>query len=84
MPAMRCRFRRLACSPEEVRAAVQGLIKYSEKINGTRGNHDMPVRFDKTGRYIGITQWSGGEAVDRVLLSPKQVKELLSFIGVKK
>jgi len=84
---MRCRFRRLACSPsetEEVGAAVQGLTKYSEKINGTRGNHDMPVRFDKTGRYIGITQWSGGEAVDRVLLSPKQVKELLSFIGVKK
>jgi len=60
------------------------LTKYSEKINGTRGNHDMAVRFDRKDGYIGITQWPVGEAVDRVLLSPKQVKELLSFIGVKK
>ncbi len=54
--------------------------KYSDKIDGDRGNYGWPVRFDKTGRgYLGITQFDGETVKDRVLLSPKQVKALITF-----
>ena len=56
--------------------------KYSEKIEGDRGNYRLQVRFDLTGRkYLGITQFDGKEVKDRVLLSPKQVDELRNFLG---
>lgn len=48
---------------------------YSDEIKGTRGNHDLPAKFDLTDGYLGITQTG-----DRVLLSPKQVKALTEFV----
>jgi hypothetical protein len=54
---------------------------YSDLIDGDSGNHDQPVRFDKTAGYIGIAQWeSGGKLTDRVLLSPAQMKALREFV----
>jgi len=58
--------------------------RYSEKIKGDRGNFDWTARFDVTGGYLGITQWEGEVARDRVLLSPAQVQELLDFVGRRK
>lgn len=58
---------------------------YSEYITGERGNYQWSARFDMTGgRFLGITQSEDGNVKDRVLLSPKQVKELVDFIGKTK
>jgi hypothetical protein len=56
--------------------------KYSEKIPGTRSNHHQPARFDLTGQHLGITQWDpdDADAIDRVLLSPAQVRAMLAFL----
>lgn len=65
--------------------AKNGLTTYSEKINGSRGNYGWEVRFDLTdNEYLGITQFDGETVKDRVLLSPAQVKELVSFVSGKK
>lgn len=55
--------------------AKAGITTYSEKIAGERGNHDLPARFDVTDGFLGITQNDA-----RVLLSPKQARELTAFI----
>jgi hypothetical protein len=55
-----------------------GQTHYSDWIDGARGNYDWPVRYDRTDGYLGISQIEGGK--DRVLLSPKQVQELIKFI----
>lgn len=60
-----------------------GLTKYSEQVEGNTGNHKLPARFDMTDGYLGITQ-TEGDRTDRVLLSPKQVAELLAFVGKSK
>lgn len=53
---------------------------YSEKIKGAAGNYHWPVCFDKTDGFIGITQYDErGQVKERVLLSPRQVKELFGF-----
>lgn len=53
---------------------------YSETWPGDCGNYDLPVRFDKNGGYVGIDQWSDShKKLERVLLSPRQVKELIQF-----
>lgn len=53
---------------------------YSDEIAGERGNYKWSVRYDVTDNgYLGITQKDGTEVKDRVLLSPKQVDELLAF-----
>lgn len=65
---------------------MPGDTRYSEEIEGARGNYDWPVRFDVTDGYIGITQTHEPEApheqrtIERVLLSPKQVEALLDFL----
>lgn len=59
-------------------------IDYSPTLPGERGNYDWPVRFDMGGTgYLGISQFedTDGGTKDRVLLSPKQVKALLAFVG---
>lgn len=61
-----------------------GLTRYSEKIAGDRGNHGRAARFDLTDGYLGVTQTEGCAVKDRVLLSPAQVKELLTFVGHQK
>ena len=56
-----------------------------QKIAGDKSNYQWGARFDVTGRgYVGITQFDGGVVKDRVLLSPKQVSELVAFVGRKK
>lgn len=62
---------------------MDGRTYYSDKIDGERGNYGWPVRYDLTDGYVGITQTEGDVVKDRVLLSPKQVKELTRFIEQK-
>ncbi len=67
---------------------------YSDKIPGGKRNYRWPVRFDRTGGKvrgcIGINQYSsetgdaGERLVDRVLLSPAQMTELLEFVGASR
>jgi len=52
------------------------LTMYSEKIDGQRGNYNWPVRFDRTDGYIGISQTHETGEIERVLLSPNQVRAL--------
>jgi len=60
---------------------VSRTTRYSEKISGTERNWVGDVRFDHTDGYLGITQFN--ESLDRVLLSPHQVKGLLEFLNVR-
>ncbi len=55
--------------------AQTGITTYSDKIAGERRNFDLPARFDVTDGFLGISQEH-----DRVLLSPKQIKELILFL----
>lgn len=56
------------------------ITRYSDKIEGDRGNYKWDASFDLTGGYLGITQAEDGKIKDRVLLSPKQVNELAAFL----
>ena len=62
------------------------ITMYSPNIDGDKGNYKWAVSFDKTGKagsilgFIGISQMDEhGDCKERVLLSPKQVKELIEF-----
>ena len=55
----------------------KGITEYSLTIEGTRDNWNVPVQFDWTDGFLGIT---AGAGKDRVLLSPLQIKELRGFI----
>lgn len=59
------------------------ITTYSKKIQGEPGNYGWAVRFDKTGGFVGINQYEKDDLKDRILLSPKQVKKLISFAGTK-
>jgi len=61
---------------------------YSLKVEGDEGNGHCAVKFDNTGSadflhepgYIGIVQFDeNGNLTDRVLLSPRQMQELIRF-----
>lgn len=52
---------------------------YSDRVQGDKGNYDWPVIFDKTRGYVGIVQYDD-TGVQRVLLSPDQIKALVKFI----
>lgn len=58
-------------------------MKYSEPIPGTKGNYNWSVRFDSNRGYLGISQTREADVggSQRILLSPKQVKALLAFVG---
>lgn len=56
-----------------------GEIEYSDKVQGDAQNFNQSVKFDKQEGYIGIIQYDGDAVRDRVLLSPKQLKALISF-----
>lgn len=60
---------------------AKGDTVYSTKVPGARGNYEWPVRFDKSDGYVGINQYDGDKLTDRVLLSAKQVRELIAFVG---
>jgi hypothetical protein len=70
----------------------EGRTIYSETIPGDGENYHWPATFDYCDGYVGLTQSQSvkGEqefvelAVQRVLLSRKQVRELLAFIGRNK
>lgn len=55
-------------------------IIYSDRIPGTDGNYNWAVRYDKDGGFVGISQTKDDGTIERVLLSPRQVKALLKFI----
>lgn len=58
--------------------------RYSDRIEGTAGNWNKPVRFDWTTQgFVGITQWADAKQThvdDRVLLTKEQVRQLIAFI----
>jgi hypothetical protein len=56
---------------------------YSEPVDGDEGNYKWAVRFDKTRGYIGITQYEDGKFKERVLLTRKQFRALVKFVGVR-
>jgi hypothetical protein len=56
------------------------ITRYSDKIDGDKGSYHWSVTFDLTSGHLGITQIEGDKVKDRVLLCPKQVKELLAFV----
>ncbi len=55
---------------------------YSPEISGRDHCYDWPVRFDRSGGYIGITQTTDLEhdPIQRVLLSRSQVAALRKFL----
>ena len=57
---------------------------YSPDIQGDEGNYNQSVRFDKTGGYVGISQYETDILKDRVLLTPKQVEALIKFVKGEK
>lgn len=57
----------------------RGEIIYSEDIGGDLRNHRLPVKFDWSDGYFGITQ-KEGKTIDRVLLSPRQIRALIEFV----
>ena len=59
---------------------TKGATTYSGVVNGDAQNHKLPVRFDVTDGYVGISQYDGTLVADRVLLSPKQVQALVQFM----
>lgn len=60
---------------------AKGDTEYSEKVPGTRGNYEWPVRFEVTDGYLGIAQYEGDKVKDKVLLSPAQVRKLVAFVA---
>jgi len=61
---------------------AEDITTYSAKIPGVRGNYGWPIRFDLSNDgFLGITQFDGEAVKDRILLSPRQVKELLTFVN---
>ena len=58
-------------------------IRYSRQIKGDRQNYHWPVTFDKNGSHLGITQKCNDD-IERVLLSRRQVVELLKFLGARR
>jgi hypothetical protein len=61
-------------------------IRYSKDVPGETGNYLWPVKFDEARGFVGISQRHNeeGGVIDRVLLSPKQVRALLTFVSKKK
>lgn len=56
---------------------------YSSVIEGSKWNHYQYSRFDFTDGYVGISLWAEPEnlgEIDRVLLTPIQMDELILFI----
>lgn len=67
-----------------LRKTRNGKIDYSADVAGDAGNFNSSVRFDLTGGYVGITQREDYDGcVERVLLTPEQVRALIRFVAVK-
>lgn len=59
------------------------MTRYSAEVAGSQVNDRRAVRFDATRHSVGITQFEDGEPVQRVLLTRKQIRELLKFLRQK-
>ncbi|KKN83833.1 hypothetical protein LCGC14_0294860 [marine sediment metagenome] len=65
-------------------------MKQSEYIQGTEGNYHWPVRFELNGGYLRLEQshteprLESEPSIEVVLLSQKQVKELLKFLDAER
>ena len=57
-----------------------GITHYSVSAQGARGNYQQEARFDWTDGYLGIVQSGGPRNLDRILLSPSQVRALIAFV----
>ena len=53
---------------------------YSKEVPGEKGNYRQAVGFDDTNGYVGIGQWTDTR-IERVLLSPRQVRALRTFLS---
>lgn len=63
------------------KAQRQEITEYSERIEGDRWNWDKAMRFDVTDGYVGITSFDDdGHVIQRVLLTPQQIKALIRFV----
>ena len=56
---------------------------YSTEFTGTERNYHMTARFDLQDGYVGISQRDSDGRLERVLLAPSQVRELIRFVSVK-
>jgi hypothetical protein len=67
-----------------MRRTRPGITDYSAEVPGAPGNHLLPVQFDLTDGYVGIAQrHEFGTGLQRVLLSPIQVKALIAFVTTR-
>ena len=57
---------------------------YGPWLAGDSGNYDLPVRFDRTDGYVGISQKDDAATTERVLLTPRQVRALRAFIQARR
>ncbi len=68
--------------PTELTEPTETTI-YSLKIEGEPPNYNWPVSFDITDGFVGIDQYKDyaeRRTIDRVLLSPTQMQELIAFV----
>jgi hypothetical protein len=60
---------------------IDATTRYSPIIRGDAGNYTQYARYDITAGYIGISVWGDkGGPVDRILLTPHQVEQLIAFV----
>lgn len=53
---------------------------YSDDWIGDRGNYDWSVNADWCRGYIGVNQKKDDGTMERVLLSPRQTRELVEWL----
>ena len=66
-----------------LKIGTPGTTSYSAEFKGTERNYHMTARFDLSDGYVGISQRDSDGRLERVLLSPSQVRELIRFVSVK-
>lgn len=62
---------------------MRRISTYSNELKGAKGNFNQPARFDMSRGFLGITQKTEA-GIDRVLLSPGQVRALVAFVQKSK
>jgi hypothetical protein len=65
-------------------AMTDDRVYYSKPLKGEWCNYGWIVRCDVSDGCLGINQTKEGAETDRVLLSPKQVAEIVMFYNAHK
>ncbi len=66
----------------KLRKGARRRTEYSDIVKHGNGNY-IPLRFDLTDGYLGVTETDGGAMVgNRILLSPTQVQALIDFVVI--